>query len=70
LASTPGADPTEVEIRLRAERDAAVQSARHALGDMSRLTRLLTLLSDPGSVEDVLQRTVTELGYWLLATGY
>jgi diguanylate cyclase (GGDEF)-like protein/PAS domain S-box-containing protein len=61
LETTPGADPTEVEIRLRAERDAAVQSARHALGDMSRLTRLLTLLSEPGSVEEVLERTVAAL---------
>jgi diguanylate cyclase (GGDEF)-like protein/PAS domain S-box-containing protein len=61
LASTHGADPTDVEIRLRAERDAAVQSARHALADMSRLTRLLTLLSEPGSVEDVLERTVAAL---------
>jgi diguanylate cyclase (GGDEF)-like protein/PAS domain S-box-containing protein len=61
LANTYGEDPTEVEIRLRAERDAAVQSARDALADMSRLTRLLTLLSDPGSVEQVLERTVDAL---------
>jgi diguanylate cyclase (GGDEF)-like protein/PAS domain S-box-containing protein len=50
-----------VEIHLRAERDAAVRSARHALADMSRLTRLLTQLSDPGSIEDVLERTVSTL---------
>jgi diguanylate cyclase (GGDEF)-like protein/PAS domain S-box-containing protein len=54
-------DSTEVEIRLRTERDAAVRSARHALADMSRLTRLLTLLTEPGSIDQLLERTVSAL---------
>src|SRR5579864_5640913 len=47
--------------RLRAERDAALEAARAALGDTTRLTRLLTTLSEPGSIEALLDRTVAAL---------
>jgi diguanylate cyclase (GGDEF)-like protein/PAS domain S-box-containing protein len=47
--------------RLRSERDAALWAARAALGDMTRLTRLLTTLSEPGSIEELLDRTVVTL---------
>jgi diguanylate cyclase (GGDEF)-like protein/PAS domain S-box-containing protein len=46
------------EPRLRAERDSAVQAARAALGDITRLTRLLTTLSEPGSMDELLDHTV------------
>jgi diguanylate cyclase (GGDEF)-like protein/PAS domain S-box-containing protein len=47
--------------KLRAERDAALEAARAALGDTTRLTRLLTTLSEPGSIEALLDRTVAAL---------
>jgi diguanylate cyclase (GGDEF)-like protein/PAS domain S-box-containing protein len=46
------------EPGLRAERDTAVQAVRAALGDITRMTRLLTTLSESGSMEELLDRTV------------
>jgi diguanylate cyclase (GGDEF)-like protein/PAS domain S-box-containing protein len=46
------------DARLRLERDAAVQAARAAMADTTRLTRLLTTLSEPGSIEELVDNTV------------
>ncbi|MFO1372543.1 MAG: GAF domain-containing protein [Candidatus Competibacteraceae bacterium] len=47
--------------RLRAARDAALQAARAAIRDTTRLTRLLTSLSEPGSLEFLLDRALSTL---------
>src|SRR5579859_2344542 len=52
---------------LRVERDAALQAARDALADMTRLTRLLTILGEPGSVEQLFDRAVASLSDLFLA---
>src|SRR5918999_2718096 len=49
------------EQRLRSERDAALEAARAALGDSTRLARLLAMLGEPGSIESLLDRTVSTL---------
>ena len=48
-------------FRLRAARDVAVSAARMALRDTTRLTRLLTVLSEPAPLERLLDRALSTL---------
>jgi PAS domain S-box-containing protein len=48
-------------FRLRAERDSAFQAAQAAVRDTSRLTRLFTILSEPASLELMLDRVLSTL---------
>ncbi len=48
-------------FRLRATRDAAVQAARAAVRDTTRLTRLLAILSEPGPLELLLDQVLSTL---------
>ena len=47
--------------RLRAARDTALQAARAAVRDTTRLTRLLAILSEPGSLEFLLDQVLSTL---------
>ena len=47
--------------RLRAARDTALQAARAAVRDTTRLTRLLTILSEPGPLELLFDRALSTL---------
>jgi len=47
--------------RLRMSRDAALQAAREAMRDATRLTRLLTVLNEVGSLSHLLDRTLATL---------
>jgi diguanylate cyclase (GGDEF)-like protein/PAS domain S-box-containing protein len=47
--------------QLRAARDAALLTARESIRDTTRLTRLLTILGDPTSLEQLLDRVVSTL---------
>lgn len=47
--------------RLRAARDAALQAAQAAIRDTTRLTRLLTILSDPAPLDLLLDRALAAL---------
>jgi diguanylate cyclase (GGDEF)-like protein/PAS domain S-box-containing protein len=47
--------------RLRAARDAALQAAQAAVRDATRLTRLLTILSEPAPLELLLDRVLSAL---------
>jgi diguanylate cyclase (GGDEF)-like protein/PAS domain S-box-containing protein len=47
--------------RLRMSRDAALQAAREAMRDATRLTRLLTVLNELGSLDGLLDRTLSTL---------
>lgn len=57
------ATPVESEdvYRLRAARDTALQAARAAVRDTTRLTRLLTILSEPGPLELLFDRALSTL---------
>lgn len=48
-------------FRLRATRDAALQAAQAAIRDTTRLTRLLTVLSEPAPIELLLDRLLSTL---------
>ena len=54
-------------LSLRAARDAAVQAAREAVRDSTRLTRLLSILNDSGPVERLLDRVLSTLSELFLA---
>ncbi|MFH1985356.1 MAG: ATP-binding protein [Pseudomonadota bacterium] len=54
-------------LRLRAGRDAAVQAAREAVRDTTRLTRLLTILNDSGPLDLLLDRILSTLSELFLA---
>lgn len=54
-------------LRRRASRDAAVQEAREAVRDATRLTRLLTVLNDPGPLEQLLDQILSTLSELFLA---
>ena len=54
-------------LQLRAARDAAVQAAREAVRDTTRLTRLLTILHDPGPINILLDRALSTLSELFLA---
>jgi signal transduction histidine kinase len=54
-------------LHLRAARDAAVQVAREAVRDTTRLTRLLTILHDPGTLNLLLDRVLSTLSELFLA---
>ena len=54
-------------FQLRAARDAAVQAAREAVRDTTRLTRLLTILHDPGPMDLLLDRVLSTLSELFLA---
>ncbi len=61
-----GRDPQAVDSavdldRLRAARDVALQAAREAVRDTTRLTRLLTILGEPGPLEALLDRALATL---------
>ena len=47
--------------RLRADRDAALQASQAAIRDTTRLTRLLTILSEPAPLECLLDRLISAL---------
>src|SRR5512133_1506403 len=47
--------------QLRATRDAALAVAQAAIRDTTRLTRLLTILSDPAPLEQLLDRVLSTL---------
>jgi diguanylate cyclase (GGDEF)-like protein/PAS domain S-box-containing protein len=53
--------PGENVFHLRASRDAAVQAAQDAVRDTTRLTRLLTILGEPGPQELLLDRVLSTL---------
>ena len=53
--------------RLRADRDAALEAARTAVRDTTRLTRLLTILSEPASLETLLDRVLSTLSELFVA---
>lgn len=59
----PTTAPGEAEElhRLRLSRDAALGAAQAAVRDATRLTRLLTILNDAGSLERLLDRTLSTL---------
>ncbi|GAK55566.1 diguanylate cyclase/phosphodiesterase with PAS/PAC sensor(S) [Candidatus Vecturithrix granuli] len=48
-------------LRLRTARDAALQAAQTAIRDTTRLTRLLTILSEPTPIEFLLDRLLSTL---------
>ena len=48
-------------LRLRATRDAAIRAAQDAARDTTRLTRLLTILSEPAPLETLLDRVLATL---------
>ncbi len=52
---------------LRAARDAAIQAAQIAIRDTTRLTRLLTILSEPDTLDILLDRVLTTLSELFLA---
>ena len=52
---------------LKAARDAAIQAAQIAIRDTTRLTRLLTILSEPDTVDILLDRVLTTLSELFLA---
>ncbi len=54
-------------LSLRTARDAAVQAAREAVCDITRLTRLLTILNDPGPLALLLDRVLSTLSELFLA---
>ena len=56
-----GTDNRAELLRLRAARDAALQAAQAAMRDTTRLTRLLTILSDPAPLEQLLDRALSAL---------
>jgi len=53
--------------QLRADRDAAMQASQAAMRDTTRLTRLLTILSEPAPVEHLLDRVLLTLSELFLA---
>ena len=57
----------EDPLRLRAARDAAVQAARVAVRDTTRLTRLLSILNDSGPLDLLLDRVLSTLSELFLA---
>jgi diguanylate cyclase (GGDEF)-like protein/PAS domain S-box-containing protein len=57
----PGHASGDDLFRLRAARDAAVLAAQSALRDTTRLTRLLTILNEPGSLQLLLDRLLSTL---------
>jgi diguanylate cyclase (GGDEF)-like protein/PAS domain S-box-containing protein len=59
-----GNDPV---VRLQAARDAALQAARSAIRDTTRLTRLLAILSEPGEIEALLDRALSTLSELFVA---
>ena len=59
LANVPPDEPTVSE--LRAARDAALQVARAAIRDTTRLTRLLTILGDRAPLEQLLDQVLSTL---------
>ena len=54
-------------FRLKADRDAALLAARAAVRDSTRLTRLLAILSEPGTTEAVLDKTLSTLSELFVA---
>jgi signal transduction histidine kinase/ActR/RegA family two-component response regulator len=53
--------------RLRAARDAALQAAREAIRDTTRLTRLISILNDSGPLHLLLDRVLSTLSELFLA---
>ena len=60
-AGSPAPAGGDDVFRLRATRDAAVQAARAAVRDTTRLTRLLAILSEPGPLELLLDQVLSTL---------
>ncbi|HMK66244.1 MAG TPA: ATP-binding protein [Thermodesulfobacteriota bacterium] len=58
--SDPSGQKDDV-LRLRTARDAALQAAHAAIRDATRLTRLLSILSDPSKPEQMLDRALSTL---------
>ena len=61
MAGNPAPAEGDDVFRLRAARDAALQAAQAAIRDTTRLTRLLTILSDPVPLELLLDRALSAL---------
>ena len=67
-AETLADNPSESRlIQLQAARDAAMQAARAAVRDTTRLTRLLAILSEPGEMHDLLDRALATLSELFIA---
>src|SRR5512145_3543935 len=60
-AGNPVAVDGDELFHLRAARDAALQAAQSAIRDTTRLTRLLTILSEPGPLHLLLDRVLATL---------
>lgn len=58
VADGPADEPL---LRLRAERELALETARSAIRDTTRLTRLLAILSEPGPLDLLLDRALATL---------
>ena len=65
-ASPPPATEDDLES-LRAARDSAIRAAQVAIRDTTRLTRLLTILSEPDPLELLLDRVLSTLSELFLA---
>ncbi len=63
----PQQTETDELLRLRAARDVAVQAAREAVRDTTRLTRLLSILNDSGPLNLVLDRVLSTISELFLA---
>lgn len=67
-AETLSADLSDSKLfQLQAARDAAMQAARAAVRDTTRLTRLLAILSEPGEMHDLLDRALATLSELFIA---
>lgn len=57
----PASADSDSIIQLRAARDAAISAAQTAIRDTTRLTRLLTILSEPAPLDELLDRVLSTL---------
>ena len=60
-------DLNENFLKLQAARDAALKAARRAVRDTTRLTRLLAVLTEPGTTEMLLDKTLSTLSELFIA---
>ncbi len=59
--------PDNALVQLQVARDAALQAARAAVRDTTRLTRLLAILSEPGTLDQLLDRALSTLSELFIA---
>lgn len=70
LATSQGSSsgfPDSALVQLQTARDAALQAARAAVRDTTRLTRLLAILSEPGTLDQLLDRALSTLSELFIA---